>query len=88
MKGLAFAAHKIQTEFGVKWVVLSDGKDGIVVAGPDSMAHGKSELSAEATAKIVNDQVHLSFVLAWALTGASLPCPSFLYAYPANATRH
>jgi fructose-1-phosphate kinase PfkB-like protein len=56
VEGLVVAARKIQTEFGVEWVVLSDGKDGMIVAGPDSVAHGKSELSAEAASKIVNDQ--------------------------------
>jgi fructose-1-phosphate kinase PfkB-like protein len=86
VEGLVVAARKIQTEFGVEWVVLSDGKDGMIVAGPDSVAHGKSELSAEAASKIVNDQGCGDSVVAAFAVAVSSSSPSSPGVVPDAAT--
>lgn len=53
---LASAGLEIIERFGVTWVLLSDGADGLVVAGPHGVHHGKVEMSLAQKDSIVNDQ--------------------------------
>lgn len=72
-KGLGIAAWEILKRFGLTWVLLSDGKDGMVVAGPLGVHHGCSVLNADTQAKIVNDQGCGDSVVAAFITALSAP---------------
>jgi len=50
------AVHELLLHYKVTWVLLSDGKDGVVVGGPAGVYHGQVVLTPELTGSIVSDQ--------------------------------